>query len=318
MMNRIFAAVFLVALVFSSLLTFPSALPWLALTWVILALVAHLRDRRMWPWLVTFVVILTIKRPGFSGEYLFLAIGFLLVGFLDWRRAIGGSQSRDAKPMNRGWTALSLLFLIVPTATFGIMRWYGANTSRRLVADKRPVACLGDSLTDCGYPQELEKLIAVPVADFGVDGITTDDGIKMIPEILAADPQLVIIELGGHDYNSGNKTRSETKANLARLIETFQQNNIAVILVEIPRGFITDPFDGLERELTTKYDVQLIDDSLIRRFVFFSPIMPPGMWLDPNQRYSDDGLHPNQRGNRLFARVVRDSLVKIFGQSILN
>ena len=173
-------------------------------------------------------------------------------------------------------------------------------------------------MTDYGYPQELEKLISVPVADFGVNGIKTDDGIKMIPEILAANPQLVVIELGGHDYNAGQKPRSATRSNLETLIEAFLEQDIVVILVEIPRGFVSDPYDGLERELAAKYDLQLINDSVIRSFVFNSPIIPPGMWLDPSQRYSDDGLHPNDLGNKHFARVVRHALVKVYGDSILK
>jgi acyl-CoA thioesterase I len=62
----------------------------------------------------------------------------------------------------------------------------------------------------------------------------------------------------------------------------------------------------------------LIDDSVIRRFVFNSPIIPPGMWLDRSRRYSDDGLHPNTLGNQHFARVVSQSLVRVFGDSILK
>ena len=91
-----------------------------------------------------------------------------------------------------------------------------------------------------------------------------------------------------------------------------------MILVEIPRGFITDPYSGVERELAAKYDLQLIDDSLIRRFIFFGPIIPPGTWLNEDQRLSDDGLHPNDLGNRYFASVVRDALVAVFGNAITS
>jgi acyl-CoA thioesterase I len=127
-----------------------------------------------------------------------------------------------------------------------------------------------------------------------------------------------VIELGGHDHNADNKPRSATKANLAKLIEAFLDQDTAVILIEIPRGFIADPYDGLERELAAEYDLQLIDDSVIRRFVFNSPIIPPGMWLDPSRRYSDDGLHPNTLGNQHFAHVVSQSLVRVFGDAILK
>ena len=312
-MKRILAAFSLVILVFGSLIVFPRNLHWLALCWLILSLIAFARNKRMWPWLVGFIVILTIKRPGFTLEFLILAIAFISVAYVDWRAAQQNSEGLNLRRL-----ATYSLILALATTTYGVMRWIGANTSQTLIADARPIACLGDSLTDFGYPQELEKLISVPVADFGVNGITTDDGIEMIPEILATNPQLIVIELGGHDYNADQKTRAATRANLTKLIDAFHEQNIAVILVEIPRGFISDPYDGLERELSARYDLQLIDDSLIRSIVFNSPIMPPGIWLDPAQRYSDDGLHPNKHGNKYFARVVRESLAKIFGDSILN
>lgn len=312
-MKRILAAFSLVILVFGSLIVFPGSLHWLAFFWLILSLIAFARNKRMWPWLIGFIMILTIKRPGFTPEFFVLTFAFIVVAYADWRATQQKPESIDIRRL-----ATYSLMLILATTTFAVMRWFSTNTSQTLISDDRPIACLGDSLTDFGYPQELEKLISVPVADFGVSGITTDDGIEMIPEILAANPQLIVIELGGHDYNADQKTRTATRANLTKLIEAFREQKIAVILVEIPRGFISDPYDGLERELTAKYDLQLIDDSLIRSFVFNSPIMPPGIWLDPAQRLSDDGLHPNKHGNKHFARVVRESLARIFGDSILN
>jgi len=267
----------------------------------------------MWPWLVACVFIVSIKRPGYTTEFWILSLLFIAVAFLDWRAMREKPEGVDLRRL-----VISALMLIAATTTYGGARWFATNTSQQLAADDRPIVCLGDSLTDYGYPQELQKLISVPVADFGLNGITTDDGIKMIPEILATDPQLVVIELGAHDYNSDKKTRSATKSNLAKLIDAFHEQDVAVILVEIPRGFVFDPYDGLERELASEYDLQLVDDSVIRSFVFCSPIIPPGMWLDPSQRYSDDGIHPNKLGNQHFARVVRQSLVKVFGDSILR
>ena len=312
-MKRVVFAVGVVALIFGSLITFPAYIHWMASLWLVLSLIAFAKNRPMWPWLVGFVLIIAIKRPGYTPEFWILSSLFIIVAFVDWRAVREKRESLDLKRM-----AIYAFILIASTTTYGVTRWFAVNTSRHLNLDDRPIACLGDSLTDYGYPQELEKLISVPVADFGVNGIKTDDGIKMIPEILEANPQLVVVELGGHDYNAEKKTRSATKSNLAKLIEAFLERDISVILVEIPRGFVSDPYDGLERQLAAKYDLQLIDDSVIRSFVFYSPIIPPGMWLDPSQRYSNDGLHPNDLGNQHLARVVSQSLVKVFGESILK
>ena len=267
----------------------------------------------MWPWLLACVAIVVVKRPGLTLGCWSVLIAFSAVALLDWISRRDKSESKENVRHHKRLAA-SATVLMAATVFFATARWYAANTSAQCVSDGRAVACLGDSLTDFGYPQELEKLLSVPVADFGVNGITTDAGIKMIPEILATNPQIVVIELGGHDYNGEDKTRSATRANLEKLITAFKSKDIAVILVEIPRGFISDPYDGIERELAAKYDLQLINDSVIRSFIFNSPILPPGMWRDPSRRYSKDGLHPNELGNQYFAKVVKASIDRVLLQ----
>ncbi len=88
------------------------------------------------------------------------------------------------------------------------------------------------------------------------------------------------------------------------------------MLVEIPRGFVTDTFGGIERRLARKYDLQLVSDTPIRKFVFFSSLVPPGIWLDASQHLSEDGLHPNQRGNQVLANYVLGALVKLHGAGV--
>ncbi len=166
-----------------------------------------------------------------------------------------------------------------------------------------PIVCLGDSLTDYGYPQELEKRIEQPVADFGFDGYTTKDGLKLAPEIVALKPCTVFIELGGHDFKNGD-SRSATGDNLRLMIEAFRESGAKVVLVEIPRGFINDPWFGFERQLARAYDLDLVPDTMIRRLVFWSPIIPPGSFVAPSKQLSKDGLHPNEHGNRMMAETV--------------
>lgn len=308
-MKRIVKVVLVAALVVASLISFPAFVHWVAGIWAIAALVAVWLNKSCWPWLLGIALILITKRLGLTVEFLLLIGSFGVIALHDWRRG----KTESFKWRRLGIYAGTLLSAI---GLYGASRYLSGNTSQQLILDERPIACLGDSLTDFGYPEELKKLISVPVADFGVDGITTSDGIKMIPEILSANPQLVVIELGGHDYNSPKSSRSVTKRNLIQLIESFLRNEIGVILVEIPRGFVSDPYDGLERELARQYDLQLIDDSIIRSFIFNSPILPPGIWMNAERQYSNDGLHPNDLGNQKFAETVRDALRKVFGEPI--
>ena len=81
---------------------------------------------------------------------------------------------------------------------------------------------------------------------------------------------------------------------------------------------MSDPFASIERELAGRYDLQLVSDYTIRQFVFWSPICPPGYWFDESQHFSRDGLHPNDAGNRFFARQVAHAISKILGQDVLR
>ena len=208
------------------------------------------------------------------------------------------------------WTAFAITVLAV--AVFGVKRTLDAEASQGIsLGSKRSIVCLGDSLTEGikgGYPVELQKLTSQPVINFGRNGYTTRMAIDdLLPKILAEQPQLVVMEIGGHDYNTG-EPRDETKARLKQIIQELTDAEIEVVIVEIPRGFISDPFYGVERELSAEFDLQLIPDTIIRRFVFFSPIAPPGFWMDSSEHLSDDGLHPNEQGQVEFAKVVANAI----------
>ena len=112
-----------------------------------------------------------------------------------------------------------------------------------------------------------------------------------------------MVELGGHDFLK-KRSRAATKSSLVSIIRQLQNANAHVVLCEIPRGFIVDPFLGIEREIAREMDLDLIPDSMVRRLVLFSPFAPPGIWLTKENRYSDDGLHPNDHGNAMMARTV--------------
>ena len=199
--------------------------------------------------------------------------------------------------------------------------WHSdSHCSRPCILDNsRPVACIGDSLTSGvppygGYPADLTGLLSVPVVNLGQAGMTAEDALSSLPELLRARPQAVVVELGGHDFLRG-RSRAATRDVLERIIATLHDADANVILMEIPRGFLTDPYAGLERELARKYDLELISDSAIRQLVLFSPFAPPGMWII-GKHLSDDGLHPDSRGNAHMADRVARSLSRIYGQDI--
>lgn len=185
----------------------------------------------------------------------------------------------------------------------------------------RPVVCWGDSLTqgmlpDRGYPDQLKEMIRVPVINSGFSGISTSQGLGQLSRVLDHNPQVVVIELGGHDFLKGSG-RASAKQNLQKMISECRAHDAEVILMEIPRGFMFDPYASLERELAYQNDVQLVADTAIRQLVFWSPVAPPGMWF-PNSQLSDDGIHSNPRGSKAMAQYVAEALQQMYGAQILK
>jgi len=239
--------------------------------------------------------------------------------------AVAAAISTPASPVgSRG--PIVLLRRVGVILLWAVWMWYAreshadSHCSRRLVLDKaRPVACLGNSLTSGvppygGYPDDLAERLAVPVVNRGEAGITAEQALSSLPDLLRARPQAVVIELGGHDYLRG-RSRSATLAVLERIVTALRDADVEVVLMEIPRGFVMDPYAGLERELARRHDLELVSDSAIRQLVLFSPCAPPGMWMKDGH-LSDDGLHPNARGNIHLADQAAHTLCRMYGPDI--
>jgi lysophospholipase L1-like esterase len=270
-----------------------------------------LHDRPAWAPLLACALIVLVKRVDWPPALVTLSGVVLAVGIIEACR-IRGLLSRRVMPV---WMTMSALWIGWAYLAAG---WHAASHRGMIRAwsDTRPIVCLGDSLSsgdkpNTGYAQFLQTQLAVPVVDLSQPGITTRDALKQLPAVIDANPQAVVIELGGHDYLKGYG-RDATKANLELIIAACQSAGAEVVLMEVPRGFITDPFAGLERELARRHDLELIPDTVIRRLVLWSPYAPPGMWTR-GPYLSDDGLHPNRRGSELLAEYVFGALTHVFG-----
>jgi acyl-CoA thioesterase I len=307
-------AILLCAAVVASLLTFPSAIPWLIAGWLVWYTVLVLRGRWAGFPLAACLVILLVKQVFWTPGLLALAVVMGMVGI--WQ-AVGRARGKRGR-LTYGWVAVLAVWGAWAVMVWG---WQSAAHCRHPVEMQgmRPVVCMGDSLTSgvswkSGYPNLLREQIALPVLDFSRPGITIRDGLTHLPEIIRTNPQVVIVELGGHDYMRG-RTRAQTKESLEQIILACREIGAEIILLEIPRGFITDPYAGLERELAFEYDIELIPDTAIRKLVLRSPAVPRGVWtVRPD--LSDDGLHPNEHGNEMLAEYVARALERMYGPAI--
>jgi lysophospholipase L1-like esterase len=308
---RIGRTILLTFFVLASLLTFPNAIPWMVACWLIWHTRLVARNRPGWLPLAACAAILLVKQVDWSPGLIAMAALMLVLCVY---RGFTARQNQVSWRKRLAWLGIVAAWIAWAGMTYG---WYKpAYAGRSLVMQPaRPVVCLGDSLTACGYPQSLREMVSLRVVEMGCNGITTGDAIRRLPSLIEANPQVVVIELGGHDFLKGY-SRAATRENLEKIVDTCRSIGAEVIVMEIPRGFITDPFRALEREMAREDRLELIPDTAIRRLVLWSPWALPGIWLPPESHLSNDGLHPNARGNRVLAQYVADTLQRMYGPGV--
>jgi lysophospholipase L1-like esterase len=227
-------------------------------------------------------------------------------------------KSAVSRPVQRNRLPVVLLWLLW---LFTVWESHASTHGTRglTIAPNRPVVFLGDSLTaglsdQAAFPDYMQ--LSVPIVNMAQAGVTARDMLSRLPAVRDARPQLVIIELGGHDFLRGYPKES-TRDSLIQIIDFCREIGAHVVLLEIPRGFIVDPYSGLERELARKFDLELVPDTAIRILVLRSPSSPLGSIL-PKPFLSDDGLHPNISGAKYLAETFKMTIVKMYGLPVLN
>jgi acyl-CoA thioesterase I len=284
--------------VVASLLVFPAGVPWMALGWIVMFGVDLLRRRPSWIYAALPLVVILVKRVDWP---------FALIVLLALLAAAAGGARRLAVDRRLAAGAIAALLM---SWCWLLWAWSDAAHTRRHPAfdPERPIVCVGDSLTAHAYPRELAKLLGAKILDHGVGGTTTAQGLDGLARTLALRPQAVLIEFGGHDYLR-RRGRAATRDSLDTMIRACRDAGAEVILFEVPRGFVYDPFAGLERELARRHDLELINDGAIRSLVLRSPWFPARL----GEPLSDDGLHPNAAGNVHLARLAAAALERVFG-----
>ena len=133
------------------------------------------------------------------------------------------------KPMNRRTFLLGAGALLLTSC--------GRKSSRThaKIPEGSTVLDLGDSLTfgyganpGKSYPAQLQKLTGWSVINGGVSGDTSAQALSRLPALLARKPKLVIVGIGGNDFLR-KVPEEQTRANIAKIIETVQKENIPAV-----------------------------------------------------------------------------------------
>jgi len=171
-----------------------------------------------------------------------------------------------------------------------------------VMGPERRILAFGDSLfagynvaKGDSYPARLEAAlrargINARVANAGVSGDTTAAGLQRLAFTLDAQeakPELVILELGGNDLLR-NLPPSETRANLAAMLEELGRRGIPVLLMGMRAppnlgGEFVDDFDGIYPALAKEYGAALVP-------FFIEPV------FDRPELIQADRIHPTEKG----------------------
>jgi acyl-CoA thioesterase I len=165
-----------------------------------------------------------------------------------------------------------------------------------------PIIAFGDSLvygtgsSGGGFVKLLEQRLGKPIENLGVPGDTTADGIARLDQAIERHPAVVILLLGGNDYLR-QVPHAETFANVARIVELLQAEDIAVLLIGVRGGLIRDLYAERFEELADRYRTAYVHD------VLDDTLGVSG--------YMADQVHPNDAGYRVIADRVYPVLAKM-------
>lgn len=202
-------------------------------------------------------------------------------------------------------TTRSRFFLITLAiaAAAGAAIWHRARPAP--VTNSHPtgsrIIALGDSLTagvgaSAGrdYVSVLSRKIGRPIVNRGVSGDTTTNALNRLDgDVLAHDPQIVIVFLGGNDMLL-KIPAGQTFANLDRIVARIHEKGAMVVLVELRPPAGGGKYRRGFKQLARERGVVLVPN--IFRDIFSDP------------RMKADQIHFNDRGYSEVAERIYDAM----------
>jgi acyl-CoA thioesterase-1 len=169
--------------------------------------------------------------------------------------------------------------------------------------DRFDVVVLGDSITEGLGVSPEENYVSLLREEFqwakiynaGVRGDTTEDALARFEEdVLAHDPDVLLILLGGNDVLHRKETEG-TFSNLKEMISLAHYDAIEVVIAAVPGAAFSDPYKDHFEELDSMVSVTVIPN------VLDGVLGKSKLMKDP--------IHPNREGHR----VIFERIAPIFG-----
>jgi acyl-CoA thioesterase-1 len=170
------------------------------------------------------------------------------------------------------------------------------------------VIAFGDSLT-AGYgagegedwPSRVSAETNIAVINAGVNGDTTESALRRIDEdVLAHEPRVVVVGLGGNDFLRGIPL-SSTEAALRSIVRQIQGRGAMVVLLEFRFPSLDGNYEKMYERIADEEGCLLVEGVL------------KGILTDP--KLKSDQIHPNGRGYAVMAERIGPPLKKLLAKA---
>ena len=184
-----------------------------------------------------------------------------------------------------------------------VAAWFllgGKTEIKNLGNSGQTVVAFGDSLTagygagkDKAYPAVLGRMINRPVVNLGLSGDTAANAPARLPQVLQANPYMVLIEFGGNDFMR-SVPFDQTEQAMRQIVDEVQAAGAVAVLVD------TGGYPGMSRY--TKLYKQIAKE----KQALFVPGILDGIF--GKSKYKADPIHPNAAGYEIVAQKVHKAI----------
>ena len=157
------------------------------------------------------------------------------------------------------------------------------------------IVAFGDSLTagygapkGKSYPDYLGQRLNRPVINMGVSGELAVQASARLPEVLAQQPYMVLIEFGGNDFMQQRSAQAAVEA-VSQLVDAVQEAGAIAVIVDIGgpgMGKYTTAYKKIAKE----------------KGAIFVPGILNGIFA--KRAFKSDAVHPNAAGYEQVADKV--------------
>ena len=179
---------------------------------------------------------------------------------------------------------------------------------RNLGSSGANLIAFGDSLTagygaQAGedYPSRLSALVGTAVINAGVSGDTTASALaRLDADVLARDPRIVIVGLGGNDFLNGVPIQT-TEANLREIVHKVEGAGAMVVLLGFRFPSLTADYEAMYKRIAKEEQCLLV------------PRITRGIMND--ETLKSDAIHPNAKGYALMAERIAGPCKKLIAKA---